>query len=78
MDGRLTGSPVNRIRLTGRLVVATYPQIAVGLRLVAADQTFEQIHEDFPFLEAEDIRDALQYAAGGGAEGRARPSSRLT
>lgn len=37
--------------------------VAHLVRLVAAGQSFEQIHEDFPFLEADDVRAALQYAA---------------
>jgi uncharacterized protein (DUF433 family) len=31
--------------------------------LVAAGNSFEKILEDFPFLEREDIRQALAYAA---------------
>lgn len=37
--------------------------VAHLVRLVAAGESFEQIHEDFPFLEADDVREALQYAA---------------
>lgn len=37
--------------------------VAHLVRLVADGQTFEQIHDDFPFLEAEDVREALEYAA---------------
>lgn len=37
--------------------------VAHLLRLVAAGWTFEQIQEEFPFIEAEDIQQALLYAA---------------
>jgi uncharacterized protein (DUF433 family) len=33
------------------------------LELLAAGQTFEEIHADFPFIEPEDIHQALGYAA---------------
>lgn len=33
------------------------------LELLAAGWTFEQIHADFPFIEPEDIQQALAYAA---------------
>jgi uncharacterized protein (DUF433 family) len=33
------------------------------LELLAAGQTFEEIHTDFAFIEHEDIRQALGYAA---------------
>lgn len=32
------------------------------LELLAAGETFEQILEDYPYLEADDIRAALAYA----------------
>ena len=40
-------------------------RFAVGhlLRLVAAGWTLEQIQEEFPFIEAEDIQQTLLYAA---------------
>ena len=34
-----------------------------SIRLVAAGWTLARIQEDFPFIEAEDVRQALQYAA---------------
>ncbi len=33
------------------------------VELVAAGSTFRQITEDYPYLEAEDIKQALEYAA---------------
>ena len=33
------------------------------VELVAAGNTFGQITEDYPYLEAEDIKQALEYAA---------------
>ena len=33
------------------------------LELLAAGWTFDQIHTDFPFIEPEDIQQALGYAA---------------
>lgn len=33
------------------------------LRLVGAGWSLEQLQEDFPFLEAEDLRQAIAYAA---------------
>lgn len=33
------------------------------LELLARGVSFEQIHEDFPFLEIEDVHQALGYAA---------------
>jgi len=37
--------------------------VAHLLRLVAAGWTLEQIQEEFPFIEAEDIQQTLLYAA---------------
>jgi uncharacterized protein (DUF433 family) len=33
------------------------------LRLLGAGWTLDQIQEDFPFIEAEDVRQAIAYAA---------------
>lgn len=33
------------------------------LRLLGAGWTLEQVREDFPFIEAEDVRQAIAYAA---------------
>lgn len=38
------------------------------LKMVAAGTTVEQIIEDFPQLSAEDVHEALLYAAAAGAE----------
>lgn len=37
--------------------------VAHLVRLVAAGWTLERIQDDFPFIQAEDVREALQYAA---------------
>jgi uncharacterized protein (DUF433 family) len=37
--------------------------VAHLLRLVAAGWSLEQIQEDFPYIEAEDVEQALLYAA---------------
>ncbi len=37
--------------------------VAHVLRLVAAGMDLEQIQEEFPFIEAEDVRQALLYGA---------------
>jgi uncharacterized protein (DUF433 family) len=37
--------------------------VAHLLRLIAAGWTLEQIQEDFPFIDAEDVKQALLYAA---------------
>jgi uncharacterized protein (DUF433 family) len=36
--------------------------VAHVVRLVAAGWTIEQIREEFPFIEGEDVRQALDYA----------------
>jgi uncharacterized protein (DUF433 family) len=52
--GKMDGQPCIRgMRFT----------VAHLVRLVAAGWTLERIQEDFPFIEAEDVREALQYAA---------------
>ena len=52
--GKMNGQPCIRgLRLT----------VAHLLRLVAAGWSLEQVQEDFPFIEAEDVEQALLYAA---------------
>ncbi|MGW5359074.1 DUF433 domain-containing protein [Actinopolymorpha pittospori] len=52
--GKMDGRPCIRgLRFT----------VAQLVRLVAAGWTLEQIQAEFPFVEAEDLRQALLYAA---------------
>lgn len=52
--GKLNGQPAIRgLRIT----------VAHIVRLVAAGWTLAQIQDDFPFIEAEDVHQALLYAA---------------
>lgn len=52
--GKLNGQPAIRgLRIT----------VAHIVRLVAAGWTLAQIQDDFPFIEAEDVQQALLYAA---------------
>lgn len=52
--GKMGGQPcVRGLRIT----------VAHLVRLVAAGWTFEQIHSEFPFVEPEDVHQALLYAA---------------
>jgi uncharacterized protein (DUF433 family) len=52
--GKMNGQPCIRgLRFT----------VAHLLRLIAAGWTLEQIQEEFPFIEADDVRQALLYAA---------------
>lgn len=52
--GKMNGQPCIRgLRFT----------VAHLVRLVAAGWTLEQIQQDFPFIEAEDVHQALLYAA---------------
>lgn len=52
--GEMGGQPTIRgLRIT----------VAHLVRLVVAGWNLEQIREDFPFIEADDVHDALLYAA---------------
>jgi len=52
--GKMSGQPCIRgLRIT----------VAHLIRLVAAGWTLEQIQADFPFVDAEDVHQALLYAA---------------
>lgn len=52
--GKMNGQPCIRgLRFT----------VAHLVRLVAAGWSLEQIQQDFPFIEAEDVHQALIYAA---------------
>jgi uncharacterized protein (DUF433 family) len=52
--GKMDGQPCIRgMRFT----------VAHLVRLVAAGWTLDRIREEFPFIEADDVREALQYAA---------------
>jgi uncharacterized protein (DUF433 family) len=58
------GKPcIRRMRVTVGTVVG----------LVAARRTRDQIHREYPYLEAEDIGEALSYAAWAGARSRSSP-----
>jgi uncharacterized protein (DUF433 family) len=39
--------------------------VATLVNKIAGDMTEDEILDDFPYLEREDIREALQYAAAG-------------
>jgi len=61
MFDRITVDPA---KMTGRPCIRGLRfTVAHLLRLVAAGWTLEQIQEEFPFIEAEDIQQALLYAA---------------
>ncbi|MGQ0775891.1 MAG: DUF433 domain-containing protein [Pseudonocardiales bacterium] len=52
--GKMNGQPCIRgLRFT----------VAHLVRLIAAGWTLEQVQEDFPFIEPEDVHQALLYAA---------------